>query len=325
MEIKTTEDIVFTGNVDTSILDSALSQGHVFEYSCKNGQCGVCKTTLLKGKVVELQAQQALTGADKAAKKILTCCSAPQTDILIDTEELNALCGIEVKTLPARIASMTKHSEHIIEVKLRLPPTASFQFLEGQYIDVIGSNAVRRSYSIANAVSQKNITLFIKKVEAGVLSKYWFEEAQENDLLRIEGPKGSFFFREPAKQIVFLATGTGIAPIKSILDKLVQDAEQYKNVSFSLYWGNRSQEDFFWQPEYTALNLKFVPVLSRADALWQGKEGYIQDVFIADDMGYSDMQVYACGSLAMINSAKEVLMKNGLLEKHFYADAFVSS
>jgi len=325
MEIKTTENIVFTGNVDTSILDSALSQSHVFEYSCKNGQCGVCKTTLLKGEVVELQVQQALTEADRAAKKILTCCSAPQTDILIDTEELSALCGIEVKTLPARIASMTKHSEHIIEVELRLPPTASFQFLEGQYIDVIGPNAVRRSYSISNAASQKNITIFIKKVEAGVLSTYWFNEAQENDLLRIEGPKGSFFFREPAQQVVFLATGTGIAPVKSILDKLLQDAEQYKNVSFSLYWGNRYQEDFFWEPEYTALNLKFVPVLSRADGLWQGKVGYIQDVFIADDMGYLDMKVYACGSLQMIESAHQKLVQAGLDDKYFHSDAFVSS
>ncbi|MBN4060621.1 2Fe-2S iron-sulfur cluster binding domain-containing protein [bacterium AH-315-I20] len=324
MHIKTKEGIVLEGNSTVSILDTALQNKHIFEYSCKNGQCGVCKTTLVSGDVVELQAQQALTEEDRSKRKILTCCCAPTTDIVIDAEELSALKDIEIKTLPARIQSIEKVSEHIVVVQLRLPPTAQMKFLEGQFIDVLACG-VRRSYSIASTADEALITLYIKKLEGGVLSQYWFEDAKPNDLLRIEGPKGSFFFRESKKEIVFLATGTGIAPVKAMLDKLESQAELYQGISFLLFWGNRYGDDFFWEPNYNALNLNYVPVLSRGNSAWEGKTGYIQDILLETHEVSTDMQVYACGSLAMIQSASKVLIDHGLDEASFYSDAFVSS
>jgi len=325
MLIKTQEGIEFEGSDASSILESALHSSHAFEYSCKNGQCGVCKTTLLEGEVVELREQITLTQADRKSKKILTCCCAPTTDILIDAEELSALQGIEIKTLPARINNVLEITDYIVEVELRLPPTASFNFLEGQFIDVIGPEGVRRSYSIANHANEKTIKLFIKKVENGVLSQYWFHEAKANDLLRIEGPKGSFFFRQPERNIIFMATGTGIAPVKSILDKLAETPDVFSAIYFSLYWGNRRVEDFFWSPSYSSLNLNYVPVLSKENDLWHGRLGYIQDMVIEDSLSMGDTQVYACGSLQMIESASILLVEKGLEEKQFYADAFVSS
>ena len=325
MLIKTPEDIVFEGNSMMSILESALSVGHVFEYSCKNGQCGACKVSLLEGEVVELQNQVALSEHDRKNRKVLTCCCAPNTDVLIDAEELSALKDIVVKTLPARINQLTKHSEHILEVELRLPPTAEFNYLEGQFIDVIAPSSVRRSYSIANRADEKTIKLYIKKVEQGVLSQYWFEKAKVNDLLRIEGPKGTFFFRGKRKKIVCLATGTGVAPIKAILDKFDKQHNLGDELQVALYWGNRAIEDFCWQPEYENLSMDYHPVLSRGDDSWQGRVGYVQDVAGEDIQDYSDTEVYACGSLQMIESAKEVLTAKGLPDTHFYADAFVSS
>jgi len=325
MIIKTLESLQIAGNETHTILDSALNSGHFLEYSCKNGQCGVCKTTLLAGEVVELRAQLALSEEDRENNKILTCCCAPRTDILIDAEDLSALKDIEIKTLPARINNILQMTDHIVEVELRLPPTARFNFLEGQFIDIIGPEWVRRSYSIANSAEEKTIKLFIKKVEHGVLSHYWFHEAKANDLVRIEGPKGSFFFRQPKKNIIFMATGTGIAPVKSILDKLAETPDVFSAISFSLYWGNRRVEDFFWSPSYSSLNLNYVPVLSKENEAWQGRVGYIQDIVIEDGLSMDNTQVYACGSLQMIESASTLLVENGLYEKQFYADAFVSS
>jgi len=324
VKIQTTEGISFEGHDEISILDSALSSGHVFEYSCKNGQCGVCKTALIEGEVVEIQPQIALTEKDRKQQNILTCCCAPKTGIIIDAEELSALEGIEVKTLPARIHTIEQVSEHIVAVQLRLPPSANLKFLEGQFIDVLACG-VRRSYSIASTVNEQFLTLYIKKLEGGVLSQYWFHDAKKNDLIRIEGPKGSFFFREPKKKVVFLATGTGIAPVKAILDKLESQAERYEYISFSLLWGNRYMDDFFWQPSYAKLKLNFVPVLSRPQAQWGGRSGYVQDAFIEENTSLELTQVYACGSLQMIQSASEKLIKKGLHKKCFYADAFVSS
>jgi CDP-4-dehydro-6-deoxyglucose reductase, E3 len=325
MKINTTSGLSFEGGVNRSILEAALENGIHFEYSCKTGQCGVCKSSLLEGDVVELQSQVALTNADVLTGKILTCCCAPKSDVLIDAEDLSALKDIEVKTLPARINQIVRQSEHIIEINLRLPPTANLRFLEGQYIDVIGPSGIRRSYSIGNCVDEKVMKLYIKKLDNGVMSEYWFNEAKENDLLRIEGPKGSFFLRDLNKHIVFLATGTGIAPVKSILDMLERRENLPENMTFSLYWGNRYKDDFFWCPNYDRIKLKYVPVLSRAHPSWQGRFGYIQDAMIEDGVSVEDCQFYACGSLQMIESVHQLLLAHGMSEKHFHSDAFVNS
>ncbi len=322
MLIHTTQKKSISTSPEQSILDSALSAGVVFDYSCKNGQCGACKTTLLEGKVVELQAQIALSEMDRKNNKILSCCCAPETDVLIDAEDLTALKDIEVKTSPVRINKIEKKTAAIIEVELRLPPTMNMRFLEGQYIDVIGPDSLIRSYSIANSTGGKMITLWIKKVENGKFSHYWFNEAKENDLLRIEGPKGTFFFRKGQKKVILLATGTGIAPIKSMLDKL---DESIIDVGFHLYWGNRKPEDFFWEPNYKNLNLQYTPVLSQKNDGNVGTIGYVQDIVIKQHQNLETTEVYACGSIDMIESAKALFINNGLEEKHFHSDAFVSS
>jgi len=325
MEVRTSQLLSYESNSLESILESALKAGFIFEYSCRNGQCGVCKTTLLSGEVKEIQPQLALTERDIVNNKILSCCCEPITDILIDAEELTALKGIETKTLPARISQINQLSNDIIEVELRFPPSAYFEFLEGQYLDVLW-NGIRRSYSIASTSLDKEVTLLIKKVDQGVMSDYWFNQAQLNDLLRIEGPKGTFYLRNKERPIIMLATGTGIAPIMSILHKLDQDECYLQYPPISLFWGNRFSDDFVWHPEFKNITVNFEKVISKPDSSWTGKTGYIQNVAIevlGDKVISSN--IYACGSNEMIQSAKENFMHAGLSEKQFYSDAFVQS
>lgn len=324
MLITTVEGKQFTSDSDQSLLDAALKSSLIFEYSCKNGQCGVCKTTLLKGKVVELRDQLGLTERDKKEHKILTCCCAAETDIEIDATDLSVLHGIDIKTLPARVSHIVKLTKNIIEVRLRLPPTANFQFIEGQYIDVIWG-AVRRSYSIASVSSDKELTLLIKLFENGQMSDYWFNQAKANDLLRIEGPKGTFFLRDTSKSLIFLATGTGIAPVKSILSKLENDPDYQQSQTIKVYWGNRSPEEFVWEVSFKKLNIAFHNVLSRPVDSWSGEIGYVQNVALAKRPDIDDVVVYACGSNAMIQSAKKRFLESGLLDENFHSDAFVQS
>jgi len=325
VEVRTTTGVCFRASPDSSLLENALKTGHVFEYSCNNGQCGVCKTRLIAGKVVELRPQTALTEEDVQAGKVLICCCAPASDVLIDAEDLSALRDIEIKTLPARINSIVHRTRHIVEVNLRLPPAADFRFLEGQYVDVIGPGGVRRSYSLANSADEKVLKFYIRERENGVLSRYWFHEAKENDLLRIEGPKGSFFLREMKRYVVFLATGTGIAPIKAMLDRLDRQGRPVDDVTLSLYWGNRHPEEFFWKPEYSNIRVNYVPVLSRPHADWNGRKGYVQDALLEDMPDMEACRVYACGSLEMIRSVSRLLVERGLKKRCFHSDAFVSS
>lgn len=324
MQIVTTNSKPFKCNSESSILDEALKANLVLEYSCKNGQCGVCRTTLLEGKVVELQPQIALTKQQDENNQILTCCCAPLTNITIDAMDLSALHNIEIKTFPARIKSIKKLTSNIIEVTLRLPPTAEMRFLEGQYIDVI-KDSIRRSYSIASTSTQKEVILLIKYFENGEMSNYWFHEAKENDLLRIEGPKGTFFLRDNSKPLIFLATGTGIAPIMSILKNFEDNIKFNQQNKILVYWGNRSQEDFVWHPNFKKINVEFVQVCSKPTKDWSGESGYVQNVAIQKNPDLLNYDIYACGSINMIQSAKELFIRRGIAEKQFYSDAFVQS
>jgi CDP-4-dehydro-6-deoxyglucose reductase len=323
-QISTIEGKDFSSIDGKTILDSALSSEFVFEYSCKSGQCGTCKTTLLEGEVIEIQEQLALNKED-ANNQFLTCCCVAASDIVIDATDLNAMHGIEVKTLPTRINGLELISENIMQVKLRLPPSSNFVFLEGQFIDIIGPGAIRRSYSIASISSNKEIILLIKRVKNGELSNYWFNEAEPNNLLRIEGPKGTFFLRDRAKPLVFLATGTGIAPIISILDGLESDPDFNQTEDISVFWGNRVQQDFVWKPKFKKINVDFYPVISRKDDGWKGETGYVQDVALRISDNAQKINVYACGASEMINAAKVGFVRAGLSEKDFYSDAFVQS
>jgi CDP-4-dehydro-6-deoxyglucose reductase, E3 len=322
--IRTTEGKKIPSIENGSILESALSAGLFFDYSCKNGRCGSCKTTLLKGEIIEIQKQLALDGKD-ANDQFLTCCCMAVSDILIDAIDLSAMHGIEIKILPTRINSLRLLSEDIMQVKLRLPPASNFVFLEGQFIDIIGPNSIRRSYSIASISSNNEIILLIKKVKNGKFSNYWFNEAKSNDLLRIEGPKGTFFLRDRTKPLVFLATGTGIAPIISILDGLDSQSDYNQTENISLFWGNRVQQDFVWKPSFKKIDVDFYPIISRKDDNWKGEIGYVQDVALRIFDNAQKINIYTCGASEMISSAKVSFVRAGLSEKDFYSDAFVQS
>lgn len=309
-----------------SILESARQQGIALEHSCRTGRCGVCKAKVISGETEVLQAEESITAEDEADGFILTCCRAAKTDLQLDIEDLGELGRIQTKTLPCRIDSLQPLSDDVVEVVLRTPPTSRLEYLPGQYVDMIGKDGLRRSYSIANAPREDGkITLQIRKVEQGKMSQYWFEEAKTNDLLRMEGPLGTFCLRKSnAKQLILLATGTGIAPVKAILEQLATTPKANIYSHIHLYWGGRTEQDIYWQPAFESLPLTFTPVLSRTPD-WQGRKGYIQQAVIGDGHDLSDAVVYACGSENMIHSAHEQLVAAGLNRKYFYSDAFVSS
>lgn len=317
---------VFNAEAKQTILEAAVQQGIALEYSCRTGRCGVCKTKVLYGETETIKPEESLDEQEKSVGFILTCCRAASTDIQLDIEDLGELGGIQVKTLPCRIDKLQLLSSDVIEVTLRTPPSGRLEYLPGQYVDMIGKDGLRRSYSLSNAPREDGkITLQIRKVHGGQMSHYWFSEAQLNDLLRMEGPLGTFCLRKiRASHLILLATGTGIAPIKAILEQLSTEPTLHAYREVYLYWGGRVEQDLYWQPNFPDLPLNYTPVLSRSNQ-WQGRKGHVQDVAIADGLDFKNAVVYACGSEAMIHSAQEQLIAAGVSKKHFYADAFVSS
>jgi CDP-4-dehydro-6-deoxyglucose reductase len=278
-----------------TILEAAIQGKITIPYSCKTGRCSTCKCKVISGETKALVAELGLTESEKGQGWILSCARTTTSDVVLEAEDLGGVVIPPAKTQTCRISILEKLAPDVIKVVLRLPPAVMFNFIPGQYIDVIGPGGVRRSYSLANAPKTDNtLELHIRAVENGVMSHYWFNQAAVNDLLRLHGPQGTFFMRNLAqRELILLATGTGIAPVKAMLEALP---------------GKH----------------RYIPVLSRAK-VWQGERGYIQDVLLRYKSDLSNFSVYACGSDAMIHSAKEVLTLAGLPSHHFYSDAFVCS
>jgi CDP-4-dehydro-6-deoxyglucose reductase len=318
---------VFDARSGSSLLDAAANAGIFLPYSCKTGRCSSCKCKVIAGKTKELHPEVGLTEQEKMQGWILSCVRSAETDVTIEADDLGDVVLPTIKTFPCRISHIELMASDVLQVKLRLPPSQEFDFLPGQYVDVIGPNGIRRSYSLANAnFSNKLLELHIRAVEDGVMSDYWFKQAKINDLLRLSGPLGTFFLRNTDNlDLIFIATGTGIAPVKAMLEILPERPIDQTPRSVTVLWGGRNPADLYIDISRIEGKFEYVPTLSRADKHWTGAHGYVQHKLLSMRNDFTQAAVYACGSDAMIQSAKELLVQKGLPIKRFYADAFVCS
>lgn len=317
----------FAAENGVSLLDASSSAGIALPYSCRTGRCSTCKALVQRGQTRKLTDETGLSPEEIEAGWILTCVRTAETDVALDIEDLGAVQLPLPRTLPCRIAELDWLAPDVLRVKLRLPPTSNFSFIPGQYIDVIGINGTRRSYSLANAsFSDKLLELHIRAVSGGTMSDYWFNHAKLNDLLRLNGPLGTFFLRECAKtDIFFLATGTGIAPVKAMLESLMHVPENQQPQSITVLWGGRKPEDLYIDIAAIPGKHRYIPVVSRLNEGWTGARGYVQDILLSTTSNLNKAAVYACGSDSMIRDAKKLLSNAGLPTVRFYSDAFVSS
>ena len=316
----------FSCDSHTTIFDAAKKAGIFLDHSCLNARCSSCIVKVISGCTKNREEELVLTEKEKKENFVLSCNAKPLSNLKLDIEDLGDVKFFDKKILPAKISTIEKVNSDVLKIIFRLPPTAKFEFNAGQYVNLI-KGAINRSYSIANKQSENNqLEFFIKKYKNGLMSKYWFEEAKVNDLLRIEGPLGSFFLRESkCDHIVFLATGTGIAPIKSILESVIKQSSNISKKEFWVFVGARLKEDLLWSPDLIndKIKINYIPVLSRQIEDWNGEKGYVQDAVLKQNIDLENTQVYACGSNEMIQSAKKLLFKNSLSENSFFSDAFV--
>jgi len=312
--------------VGESILESAENNGLSFAYSCRTGRCSSCRCKIISGDTVPLVQELGLSHEEKDDGWILTCARSAISDLEIEIDDLGDINLPKVRSFPCKISSIERVAEHIMRVSLRLPPASKLDILPGQYIDITGPSGETRSYSVANYFIDGNLDLHIRMVDKGALSEYWFLEAKINDLLRFKGPFGSFFLRSIAAQdVVFLATGTGIAPIKAMIESVELLAPEDYPRSMTVFWGGRTKDDLYCNPSSYLKSLRYVPVLSQSAKDWDGQKGYVQDVFLSEDPDLSKCVVYACGSDNMIRSSFKMLVTSGLPENKFYSDAFLPS
>lgn len=319
-----------------SVLDAALAAGIVLPYSCRNGACSTCK-----GKVVEGSYEagdgpaHVLSPEELEQGYTLFCQAKPTSDMLIEAREIRMASDIQIRKMPARVMGIEDAAGDVKIIKLQLPAADPFRYYAGQYIEFILKDGRRRSYSMATIPNESNLVeLHIRHTPGGVFTDHVFgagaTQMKLREILRVEGPLGSFFLREESdRPIVFLASGTGFAPIKAIVERMIQTGSTRKAV---LYWGGRRPADLYMDSlarewEKTMPDFSYIPVVS--DALpednWSGRVGFVHQAVLQDLPDLSGHQVYACGAPIVVESARRDFVKlAGLPEDEFYADAFTT-
>jgi CDP-4-dehydro-6-deoxyglucose reductase len=326
----------FAAEADKSVLDAALAAGIVLPYSCRSGACSTCKAKVLSGSVEAGSSPAQILSADEIEAGFTLLCQARATsDLVIESRELRLASDIQVRKIPSRVTTIQRPTADVALLTLQLPATETFRFHAGQYIEVILKDGKRRSYSMANAPhSASALELHIRHLSGGLFTDHVFGAGatamKEREILRLEGPFGSFFLREDSQlPIVMLASGTGFAPIKSIVEHMVH---QNINRPITLYWGGRRPNDLYmnelvqqWSksiPDFT-----YVPVISDASPEdgWTGRTGFVHRAVMQDFPDLSGYQVYACGAPIVVDSARrEFVAACSLPEDAFFADSFTS-
>jgi CDP-4-dehydro-6-deoxyglucose reductase, E3 len=318
----------FAAEGDDTVLEAALREGFVLPYSCRNGACGTCKGKVLEGAVdYGVYQQDTLPESDKQQGLALFCQAKPLSDLTIECREISAVKDIPVRTLPCRVQKMEKLSPDVMRLGLKLPANERLQFLAGQYLDILMRGGLRRSLSMANAPHDDALIELHLRNYGGPFSDYVFGKMKEKEILRFEGPLGTFFMREDsAKPIILLASGTGFAPIKAMIEHALHKGTARQ---MTLYWGGRRRSDLYmndlaerWQNEH---GIQYVPVVSEAqpEDQWTGRTGFVHRAIMEDFPDLTGYQVYVCGAPIVVESAhKDFTAKCGLPEEEFFSDAF---
>ena len=325
----------FTANADEPLLAAAIRQGIGLPYGCKDGACGSCKCKKLEGTVTHGAHQlKALSVEEEASGFILTCCGVAHSDVVLESRQVTDESAFPIRKMPVRVTSMQRASHDVMIIRLQLPASDMMKYHAGQYVEFLLRDGGRRSYSMANAphtqAETPGVELHIRYMAGGKFTEHVFGAMKEKEILRIEGPYGSFFLREDSdKPMVLLASGTGFAPLKALIEHM-----QYKNITRPavLYWGGRRPADLYMNDWVQAKllempNLRYVPVIS--DALtednWNGRTGFVHKAVLEDFSDLSGHQVYACGAPVVVESARDDYSAlAGLPAEEFFADSFTT-
>lgn len=314
------------------VLDAAERAGHLLPHSCRDGICGTCKARLSSGAVeMGSYAVAALSEAEREQGYFLTCCSYARSDISLEVQvERAGSAPLPVRT-SGRIASLQRLTADVLVVQIALPAGQVFRFRAGQYVELISAQGARRSFSIANGPNESGFLEFhIRLVEGGRFTAHAFAHWKLQDEVIVEGPRGGFHLRDDHRPVVLIASGTGFAPIKSmVLDALWRRLDGPAR----LYWGGRRPADLYmdglarsWAARYPGFS--YVPVVSDATVqdAWAGRRGWVHEAVMEDFPDLRGYDVYACGVPAMVQAAqKDLVARCGLAPERFFADLFLTT
>ncbi len=313
-----------------TVLDGARRAGLALPYSCLGGVCGSCRATLISGHYAyPRQAPQALSAAERAHGDVLLCQAVPTSDLIVSAREVPSVAELPRRVLPARVVDKQLLADDVMLLGLQTPNAQPLRWLAGQYIDVLLPEGRRRAFSIANApdAGGQRIELHVRRVPGGGFTQTVFDATPIGSLWRIEGPLGTFVPREDSERpIIFMAGGTGFAPIKAIIEHFIHLGSTRP---MHLYWGARHTRDLYMPelPErWRSLHpgFAFSAVLSEADGDDRGehRSGHVHEAVLADHADLAPYDLYMSGPPPMIEAARRGFIERGLDSDRLYYDSF---
>jgi len=318
-----------------TVLVAGLAAGRLLPYSCRAGICRTCRGRVLEGEVDYGDARLHFLPADqRAAGFALLCQARLRSDVLVEVNELSPLDS-KPRIVPCRVRRIDRPAPDVAVLHLKLPLHENLQFVPGQYVDLLLEGGERRSYSIASPPTAEGvleIQIHVRHSPGGLFTDQVFSTLKEREMLRFEGPLGTFFLRqESSKPVLLVASGTGFGPMKAILERAFREQLDERR-SMTFYWGCRTRRDLYMLdlPERWARerpHFRFVPVLSEplpADG-WRGRTGFVHRAVIEDFPDLSGHQVYACGAPVMVDAARADFVAHCRLPAdEFFADSFIT-
>ena len=315
--------------VGETVLDAARRAGLALPYSCLSGVCGSCKATLVSGAFhYPLNPPSALNPAEVARHQVLLCQAVPLSDLVIAAREVASVADIPRRVLALKLTERRLLAPDVMLLKLMPPHGRAFAYLAGQYLDVLLPGGRRRAFSIANAPHLgPAIELHIRHVAGGDFTHKVFTELKPGDLLRVEGPLGTFVPREHSERpLLFVAGGTGFAPVKALIEHFLHLGTLRP---VHLYWGARAPEELYlrdlperWATEHAAL--RFVPVISDSERIGGSglRAGFVHEAVLEDHADLGAFDVYMSGPPALIDAGRRAFVAAGLPEDRLYYDSF---
>jgi CDP-4-dehydro-6-deoxyglucose reductase len=319
---------IFDAKPSETILEAAIRAGITIPFGCQNGSCGSCKSKIISGNVfLEGYQTSALNNSEVVDGWTLCCRALATEDLVIETRTQIDETLMNPIITPVRIEALEKLNHDVMKMTLKLPGNKTLGFRAGQYLEFIMKDGSRRAFSIASPPSETLIELHLRLIKGGKFTHFVFNEMQEKTIHRIEAPIGQFYMRESDKPIIFVSGGTGFAPIKSVIEDMIQS----KNIRpIFLYQGVKAEEDLYmneicnlWQSKYS--NIKYIPIFSdpTENDNKNIRRGFVHAAVMEDFETLSDVQVYCCGAPILVETAfLEFTQKKSLPESEFYADAF---
>ena len=320
------EIIVDTGN---TILEAALEQGIDFPHGCKTGNCGACKSEKISGDIeMSPYSEFALEAEEEEKGMILACRSVPWSDCeikIVDDQQNDELNDIKIKDMECIVKKLTKVTDDIYILILRISSEEEFKFKAGQYAELYFNQCKEKHFSMANPPSTNELEFHIKTLDGGEVSNYVQNTLQIGETVKVRGPFGNAYLRDSHKgPIIAVAGGTGLAPILSII-KSSQDIKMKQPIQ--VYYGAQSEKDLYFLKQFEELiknnkNLSFVPVVMELSENKTLRNGLVTEIVINDIKDFDGYKAYLAGPPKMVEAAEKILSSHGIRKVDIHSDAF---